>query len=143
MKKLTAKLKSLQKKEVIRDALEKAGVAVYSETKVENHMITKDVIKLTAGSILKVLSDKYNFVPLYEDDGIGMYKATVVISVDTDELNLKLQDFLKKEFNEQSTLAKQYEELQKLNAANTKRIEELERKLADKNSSQNMQQIKK
>lgn len=104
-------------------------------------MVTKDVIKVTAGSILKVLSDNYKFMPLDEDDGIGMYKATVKVSIDTDELDKKLNDFLQKESEEQSSLAKQYEDLQKLNDANTKKILELEKQLSEKNSSQNKQQI--
>ena len=122
-------VKELAKKEAIRNALEKAGIAVYSQVQVENHVVTKDVIKITAGSILKILDDKYKFIPVDEDDGIGMYRATVTISIDTDELNARLNDFLKKESNEQSTLA------------NTKRIAELEKQLAEKNSSQNKQQI--
>lgn len=135
-------VKEFAKKEAVRDALEKAGVAVFSQTQVENSMVTKDVIKVTAGSILKILSDKYVFVPLDDDDGIGMYKATVTISIDTDELNLKLNDFLNRESNEQSTLKNQYEELQKLNDANTKRIAELEKQLSEKNSELDKQQIK-
>ena len=134
-------VKELAKKEAIRDALEKAGVAIFSQTKVENNIVTKDVIKVTAGSILKVLSDKYKFIPVEEDDGIGMYKATVTISIDTDELDKKLNEFLQKESNEQSTLAKQYKELQKLNAVNKKRIAELEKQLAKIFFAQNKQQI--
>lgn len=134
-------VKELAKKEAIRDALEKAGVAIFSQTKVENNIVTKDIIKVTAGSILKVLSDKYKFIPVEEDDGIGMYKATVTISIDTDELNLKLQDFLKRETKEQLTITKQYEELQKLNDENTKRIAELEKQLSEKNSELNKQKI--
>lgn len=140
--KIQDKVKELAKKEAIQDALEKASIAFSSQTKVENPTVTKDVIKVTAGSILKVLSDKYNFVPLHDIDGTGIYKATVIISIDTYELNLKLQDFLKKEFNEQSMLTKQYEELQKLNDTNTKRIVKLEKQFEEKISSQNIKQIK-
>ncbi|MBD3879654.1 MAG: tetratricopeptide repeat protein [Quinella sp. 1Q5] len=120
-----AKQRAEQK--AIRNAQEKAGVYVESNTEVVNMMVTKDEIQTMTAGILKVTDVQYQLAPLQDGKSL-IVKATVKAEIDSDEL----ANYLNRPAGERADLVAQNLELQKAIAAQDAQIAELKRQLADK-----------
>ena len=128
------------KMHAIRDAQEKAGVFVSSLTEVKNNIVQKDEIETFTVGIVKVGDTKYKPVPLDDDGGYIKFIATVQVTIDTNDLNQKINEWISKKSKERSKSVNDVTSMQKQIDAQAKRIKELEQIIT--NSNINLDKIK-
>ncbi len=78
--------KQSAKDRALRNALEKAGVLVQSHSRTEDLELVEDVITAQTGAVLKVIET------LYEREDL-LIRARVVVDIDADDLNRRLESF--------------------------------------------------
>lgn len=76
-------------KDAMRIAVEKAGVYVESYSETNNCQLTKDQVRMAAAGIVKVMDQSIDFV----DNGT-VCRAVIYVDVDTDNMNVIIQDIL-------------------------------------------------
>ena len=98
--------------QAIRNAQEKAGIFISSYSVMKDQELeTDEVIAFTAG-IVKINDNiKYEPIPLGDDLGTIKYRATVVVTIDTDDLTAKINQWLGKTSQDRSTLTEQSRDL--------------------------------
>ena len=109
------------KLQAIRNAQEQAGVFLASLTEVKNSIITKDEITAFTAGVVKVGEVKYELIPLNDTLGIGKYRATAEVTIDTDDLNAQIEAWRKRATQKRANITNQNNEL-------VKQIEELKRR---------------
>ncbi|WP_288322569.1 hypothetical protein [uncultured Selenomonas sp.] len=75
------------RKEALRAATEQAGVYVESYTEAKNLTLTKDEVRVVAGSILKVLREEA--IPEIVDGKTWQYRVRLTCTVDTDAVDVE------------------------------------------------------
>lgn len=121
-----------------RDAQEKAGVYVNSYTRTENFKLVADEVETMTAGILKVLSVNYKVIPMEEYGGI-MYRATIVASIDTDNVD----EWISKGVSERESLVEKNTALQKQLDEQEKLIEQLKLEARQKNSPEALERLQK
>lgn len=119
-----------------RNAQEKAGVYVKSYSRMENLELVDDEIVTMTSSILKVISVDYKMIPMEEYGGI-MYRATILASIDTDNVD----GWINKGLNERESLVQKNIELQKQLEEQEKLIQRLKSEAERKNSPENREKL--
>lgn len=119
-----------------RNAQEKAGVYVKSYSRMENLELVDDEIVTMTSSILKVISVDYKMIPMEEYGGI-MYRATILASIDTDNVD----GWINKGLNERESLVQKNIELQKQLEEQEKLIQRLKSEAEQKNSPENREKL--
>ena len=122
------------KMHAIRNAQEQAGIFLSSRSEVKNGKLTKDEIETFTVGVVKVKEVKYRPVPL-DDGGYIKFIATVTVTIDTDDLNQKMNDWLNKELEERSKMIDNATLMQKQIDEQAKRIKELEQIIANSNTN--------
>ena len=119
------------KLQAIRNAQEKAGVFISSYSVMRDHEIEMDeVIAFTAG-IVKVSDNvKYEPIALGDDLGTMKYRATVVVTIDTNDLTNQINAWLQRNSRDRSNIIEQDKDLRQLVDKQAKRIKELEQTIA-------------
>lgn len=120
-------------------AIEQAGVYVRSYTKTLNSSVVEDEIITIAGNILKIKDTKYQIVPIVEAGGSFQITATVIATIDTDEV----QKWLNRDSKDKELLIQQNLQLQKLNDEQEKKIAYLQKQLAFASSQQDRMNLQK
>ncbi|MBR6711746.1 MAG: tetratricopeptide repeat protein [Selenomonadaceae bacterium] len=120
-----------------RNAQEKAGVYIKSYSKSSNFELVADEIETMTSGILKVISVDYKVIPMEEYGGI-MYRATVLASIDTDNVD----DWISKGVSERESLVQKNLELQRQLDEQQKLIERLKAEAADKKSPEAQEKLK-
>lgn len=117
--------------QAIRNAQEKAGVFISSYSVMRDHEIEMDeVIAFTAG-IVKVSNNvKYEPIALGDDLGTMKYRATVVVTIDTNDLTNQINAWLQRNSRDRSNIVEQDKDLRQLVDQQAKRIKELEQTIA-------------
>lgn len=119
-----------------RNAQEKAGVYIKSYSRTSNfELIDDEIVSMTSG-ILKVLNVDYKVVPMEEYDGI-MYRATVLASIDTDNID----NWISKGVSERESLIESNIALRKKLDEQQNLIEQLKKEAKQKNSPENIEQL--
>lgn len=120
------------KLQAIRNAQEKAGVFISSYSVMRDHEIEMDeVIAFTAG-IVKVSNNvKYEPIALGDDLGTMKYRATVVVTIDTNDLTNQINAWLQRNSRDRSNIVEQDKDLRQLVDQQAKRIKELEHTIAE------------
>lgn len=115
------------KADAMRNACEKAGTYVKSYTKIENLMLTEDVIETMTANIIKLI-EKPIFQMLEGVDNLDgiMIRVTVKAQIDDSDITR----WLNKDEQEKSELVAQMDALRKANEEQARQIEELKRQLA-------------
>ena len=113
-----------------RDAIEKAGVFISSISQVKNNRLEKDEIITLANGIIKIVDTSYQLLTLNDKLGTAKYRATVIVQIDTDDLNKKISDWLKRDGEERSNLTEQNKMLLQTVADLKKRNAEIEQLVA-------------
>ena len=110
-----------------RNATESAGIAVINLKEVQQHKLTKDeIITFTAG-IVKIDTINVETILLNENEsGYIKYIVTVKAQIDTDELNAKIDEWLKRGDDERKKLIEQNKQMQQMIDDLQKRIKDLE-----------------
>ena len=100
------------KLQAIRNAQEKAGMFISSYSVMKDQELeTDEVIAFTAG-IVKINDNiKYEPIPLGDDLGTIKYRATVIVTIDTDDLTAKINQWLGKTSQDRSTLTERSRDL--------------------------------
>ena len=130
------------KNEAIRDAVERSGIAIKSETEVKNNVVIKDVINLVSVQIVNVISDKYKVISLDDDGGLAKMRATVVVQIDTDRLKDEINKLFKRDDSEVANIIAQNEELKRNNEELRKRLAELEKNAANAKTAEEKSRVK-
>ena len=119
------------KLQALRNAQEKAGVFISSHSVMRDHELEMaEVIAFTAG-IVKVSDNvKYEPIPLGDDLGTMKYRATVVVTIDTNDLTNQINAWLQRNSRDRSNIVEQDKDLRQLVDKQAKRIKELEQTIA-------------
>lgn len=127
--------KERAKQRAERNAQEKAGVFVKSNTTVINQQVTEDEIEVMTSGIMKVHSVEYD--KKIDVQGF-IFTAKVLVDIDTDEID----KWLNKNIAEKSELIEQNKALKNSIAEQEKQLAQLKLKLAEaeKNNSVNQSQ---
>ena len=120
-----------------RNAQEKAGVYIKSYSKSSNFELVTDEVESMTSGILKVISVDYKVIPMEEYGGI-MYRATVLASIDTDNVD----EWISKGVSERESLVQRNVALQKQIDEQQKLIERLKAEAADKKSPEAQEKLK-
>ena len=120
-----------------RNAQEKAGVYIRSYSKSSNFELVTDEVESMTSGILKVISVDYKVIPMEEYCGI-MYRATVLASIDTDNVD----EWISKGISERESLVQRNVALQKQIDEQQKLIERLKAEAADKKSPEAQEKLK-
>lgn len=120
-----------------RNAQEKAGVYIRSYSKSSNFELVTDEVESMTSGILKVISVDYKVIPMEEYGGI-MYRATVLASIDTDNVD----EWISKGISERESLVQRNVALQKQIDEQQKLIERLKAEAADKKSPEAQEKLK-
>ena len=129
--------------QALRNAQEKAGVFIGSYSVMRDHELdTDEVIAFTAGIVKVNENIKYEPIPLGDDLGTMKYRATVVVTIDTDELTNQINAWLKRNSRDRSNIVAQTQDLQNLIDQQAKRIKELEKTVAA-SKTQNKEDVRK
>lgn len=123
------------KKYAERNALEQAGLFLSSSSTSVNGRLTKDEIITVAGGILQVIDSKFEVIPI--QDGYIKYRVTVTVQIDTSKLDEAMNEFLNRDYKDQSMLVA----LQKNNEQLQKRVKELENQIANAKTQQDRNKI--
>lgn len=119
------------KLQAIRNAQEKAGVFIGSYSVVKNSELdTDEVVAFTAGVVKINENVKYEPIMLNDDLGTFKYRATVVVTIDTDDLNRQIDAWRNRNSRDRSNIVEQNKDLQNLVDQQAKRIKELEQTIA-------------
>ena len=131
------------KMQAIRNAQEQAGVFLSSQTVVKNARLQSDeIMAFTAGVVhVDEQNIKYELIPLNDNLGTAKYRATVVVIIDTDELNDKINKWLERDSQQRTNLVNQNNELQRIIDEQATRIKELEQTIVNSNGTQNKTEI--
>ena len=114
------------KMHAIRNAQEQAGIFLSSRSEVKNGKLTKDEIETFTVGVIKVREVKYKPVPLDDEGGYIKFIATVTVTIDTDDLNQKVNEWLNKKAEDRSKSVNDITSMQKQIDEQAKRIKELE-----------------
>ena len=125
----------------IRNAQEKAGIFVSSLTEVKDNIVTKDEIEAFTAGVVKIGEVKYKAVPLNEDGGYIKYIATVTVTIDTNDLNIKINEWLRQKSEDRNSLVEQNKAQQKIIDEQAERIKELEQAAINAKTSQEKSKI--
>ena len=139
---LPTKTKQRAKEYAIRNALEQAGIFISSQTIVKDHKLEKDEIITIASSILKVVKDNCIAIPLNEDGSYIKYHATVTVTIDTNELNEKINEWMNINNKERNNLIEQNRVQQRIIDEQAKRIRELEQAISKSTTPQDNANIR-
>ncbi|MBD3878744.1 MAG: tetratricopeptide repeat protein [Quinella sp. 1Q5] len=120
-----------------RNAQEKAGVYIKSYSKMSNFELVADEVESMTSGILKVISVNYKMIPMEEYGGI-MYRATVLASIDTDNVD----EWISKGVSERESLVQKNIELQRQIDEQQKLIERLKAEATDKKSPEAQEKLK-
>ena len=131
------------KLQALRNAEEQAGVFIASMSIVKNGNLQKDeIIALTAG-IVKIIGDiKYEPIPLGDSLGTIKYRATVVVGIDMEHLNEKLNQWINKAEPERLKITAQNKEINDTIVNIQKLNNELENKIINAKTIENDAEIK-
>ena len=126
-----------------RNAIEQAGVFISSYSKASNSKLDSDEIITFTSGIVKINDKvKYELIPLNDDLGTVKYRATVVVSIDTDDLNKRINDWIARDSQERSKLNEQSSDLIKTIEDLKRRNAELEQMIANAKTPQDDTNIK-
>ena len=130
--------------QAIRNAQKQAGVFISSHSVMRDHELESDeVIAFTAG-IVKINDNvKYEPIPLGDDLGTIKYRATVVVTIDTDDLTAKVNQWFNRSSRDRSNIVEQDKDLRQLVDQQAKRIKELEQTIAAKDHAKVKQELSK
>lgn len=120
-----------------QSAIEQAGVYVRSYTKTLNAQIVEDEIVTIAGGIIKIKETKYHMEPLSDEGGSFQITATVIATINTDEV----QKWLNRDSKDKEILIAQNRKLQELNAEQESKIAYLQKQLTSISSQQDKKDI--
>lgn len=121
-----------------RNAQEKAGVYIKSYSKMSNlELVTDEVESMTSG-ILKVISVDYKMIPMEEYGGI-MYRATVLASIDTDNVD----EWISKGVAERESLVQKNIDLQRQLDEQQRLIEQLKSEARKNSSPENRERLQR
>ena len=101
-------------KQTIQNAKEKAGVFINSYAKVNNNQLEKDEIIAFTSDVVKINGDvKYEPIPLNITNTLSTvyYRATVSVTIETDELKTKVIQWINKNENERSLITEKNNEI--------------------------------
>ena len=131
------------KMQAIRNAQEQAGVFLSSQTVVKNARMQSDEIMAFTASVVHIDEPniKYELIPLNDALGTAKYRATVIVTIDTDELNDKINKWLERDSQQRANLVDQNNELQRIIDEQAKRIAQLEQTIANSSGTQNKVEI--
>lgn len=115
------------KMHALRAAQEQAGIFISSITVIKDHELEKDEVTAFTASILKVGDVSYKAVPLSEENGYIKFVATVTVTIDTNDLNSRIDAWFNSTNDSRAELVEQNQSLQKIIDAQAKRIAELEK----------------
>ena len=103
------------KMQAIRNAQEQAGVFLSSQTVVKNARMQSDEIMAFTASVVHIDEPniKYELIPLNDALGTAKYRAMVIVTIDTDELNDKINKWLERDSQQRANLVDQNNELQR------------------------------
>ncbi|MBR2775377.1 MAG: tetratricopeptide repeat protein [Selenomonadaceae bacterium] len=119
-----------------RNAQEKAGVYIKSYSKMSNFELVTDEVESMTSGILKVISVDYKVIPMDEYGGI-MYRATVLASIDTDNVD----EWIAKGVAERESLVEKNLELQRQLDEQQRLIEQLKTEAKQKTSPDNQERL--
>ena len=131
------------KLQAIRNAQEQAGVFISSLTEVKNNILQKDEIIAFTSGIAKIEDDKitYEVIPINDFLGTIKYRSTVVVKIDTDDLNKQVIDWISRNADEHKKLVSQNKLLLENIEDLKKRNAELEKRILKVNSTQKNEKI--
>ena len=131
------------KLQAIRNAQEKAGVYISSYSVMKNYELETDEVVAFTASIVKINDNvKYEPITLNDDLGTFKYRATVVVTIDTNDLTNQINAWLKRNARDRSNIVAQNKDLQNLVDQQAKRIKELEQTIAaNKDKATDQQEI--
>ncbi|MBR1396921.1 MAG: tetratricopeptide repeat protein [Selenomonadaceae bacterium] len=108
-----------------QNAKEQAGVYVRSYSRTENFTLTDDEIIAMTNNIVEVLDVKYEPVPITVSNTTGlMYRATIKVNIDTKNVS----EWVKRDGQNREVLVAQNNEMQRVNAANDRQVEDLRKR---------------
>lgn len=122
-----------------RNAIERAGIFIGSQTESKNQVITQDKITAITAGILNIVDTQIEVIPLPK--GYFKYRVTITAQVDIDEVKNALKEFLGRGKQEESINAKQYETLKRINEDQSRRIKELEELIKNADNIQQQEKI--
>ena len=120
-----------------RNAQEKAGVYIKSYSRAENFELVEDEIVTMTSGILKIIHVDYKMIPIEEYGGI-MYRATIVASIDTDNID----EWIARGVGERESLVEKNRELQRQIEEQEKIIERLKAEASEKKSPEAQEKLK-
>ena len=130
------------KLQAIRDAQQKAGVFISTYSVMRDHELESDeVVAFTAGIVKVSDKIKYEPIPLGDDLGTIKYRATVIVTIDTDDLTAQINRWFNRSSRDRSNIVEQNKDLQNLVDQQAKRIKELEQTIAAKDKAKAKQEI--
>lgn len=131
------------KLQAIRNAQDQAGIFISSRSEVVNGKLAKDeIIAFTAG-IVKISDDvKYEPIPLGDALGTIKYRATVLVTIDTDELEVRINQWLSKNAQDRSAITAQNNELNKTVDEIKKTNERIEKQIVNAKTPEDTAKIK-
>ena len=131
------------KLQAIRNAQDQAGIFISSRSEVVNGKLAKDeIIAFTAG-IVKISDDvKYEPIPLGDALGTIKYRATVLVTIDTDELEARINQWLSKNAQDRSAITAQNNELNKTVDEIKKTNERIEKQIVNAKTPEDTAKIK-
>ena len=118
------------KMHALRAAQEQAGVFISSHSVMKDFELEKDEVTAFTAGILNVGEVSYKVVPLNDAGGYVKFIATVTVTIDTNELQSKIDAWFKRNADSREELISQNRELQNIIDAQAKRIAELEKSAA-------------
>ena len=118
-----------------RNALEQAGMFLFSQSTSLNGILSKDEIKSVVGGILQIIDIQYEAIPISKD--YIKYRATVTAQIDTNKIDEAMNEFLARDYKERSMISA----LQKNNEDLKKRIVELENQIANAKTQQDINKV--
>ena len=131
------------KLQAVKDAQEQAGIFVSSITEIKNNMVTKDeIIAFTSGIININDNVKYELIPLNDTLGTAKYRATVFVTIDTNDLSQKIHEWQNRSIQDRSNIIEQNKELKNMVDEQAKRIKELELLVANAKTSQDQAEVR-
>ncbi|MBR2519419.1 MAG: tetratricopeptide repeat protein [Selenomonadaceae bacterium] len=125
-----------------RNALERAGVFIQSYSKTKNLELIEDEIISITGTIMKIVDTTYELIPTNDKIGVGKWRATVVVEIDTDKVDAAFKKWLGRDKKDRSADVKQVEELRRIIDEQNKKIAALEEKVRNVETDADNQEIR-
>ena len=122
-----------------RNAVERFGVYVESETKVEDYQLVKDEITTLSAGVVRIKDGSKNIDRDMNEDGMIVVKAEAVFILDRDDLEKRLEKYVERESEDVDELVARINELEEEISDYSQRedvsSEELKSSLAERDES--------